>query len=390
MLKRITLENFFSFGEPTTIELNNDINVLVGINGSGKSNFLKALELLHEGIAGDGLHNLLIKKWGGLDNVKSLLPRAGWIQLIYEFEFSYQKFKYHVKINPQNNIEYIFEEYLDYSYYKTNNGEWQRIINVSGGNYFPHFAGEYWANETTEIILGERSTTLSSKDLILGQVVIDYRTVDWVYSFIKEMSLYKAMDTSSASQLRKPSILGQGKFLINTGENLNSVIQNLQNNHALEYEKIEEKLKDINPNYKGITFNYFGSQIYLSLRERGLTKVIPIQHISDGTLNYLILLAIFYNPECGQLVCFDEPENGLHPDMINTIASAIKEASENTQLFIATHSPLLLNAFELDDLLVFEKDRNNQTKVIKREEDEFDGLLLGQLWLNGQIGGKRW
>ena len=62
MLSKITLENFFSFREPTTIELNPDLNILLGINGSGKSNFLKAIELLYEIIAGNGLENIFLKK----------------------------------------------------------------------------------------------------------------------------------------------------------------------------------------------------------------------------------------------------------------------------------------------------------------------------------------
>jgi predicted ATPase len=70
----------------------------------------------------------------------------------------------------------------------------------------------------------------------------------------------------------------------------------------------------------------------------------------------LLLLSILFNPERGYLVCIDEPpETSLHPDMINTIAKAMKQASSSTQLIIATHSPLLLNSFDIDDILIFEK-----------------------------------
>ena len=73
MLKRITLENFFSFGEPTTIELNPGVNLLVGINGSGKSNFLKAIRLLHEAVAGKGFEKTFLQEWGGFANVAKIL-----------------------------------------------------------------------------------------------------------------------------------------------------------------------------------------------------------------------------------------------------------------------------------------------------------------------------
>jgi len=96
----------------------------------------------------------------------------------------------------------------------------------------------------------------------------------------------------------------------------------------------------------------------------------------------------------GICCCLDEPEIGLHPDMINTVAETIKSASVNSQMIIATHSPQLLNSFEIEDILIFEKDENNKTTVTRKVEDDFedwnDDFLVGQLWLRGKIGGKRW
>ena len=80
--------------------------------------------------------------------------------------------------------------------------------------------------------------------------------------------------------------------------------------------------------------------------------------------------------------------------MINTIGELIKQASKNTQLIIATHSPLLLNSFDIDDILIFEKNHENETKVVIKSSDQFDkwsgDYLAGQAWLQGLIGGKRW
>jgi predicted ATPase len=80
--------------------------------------------------------------------------------------------------------------------------------------------------------------------------------------------------------------------------------------------------------------------------------------------------------------------------MIRSIAEMIKYAAKDSQIIIATHSPLLLNQFELEDVLVFEKDENNSTIVKKVSENDFPDwegdFLPGQMWLLGQIGGKRW
>ena len=93
-------------------------------------------------------------------------------------------------------------------------------------------------------------------------------------------------------------------------------------------------------------------------------------------------------------VDIDEPESCLHPDMIRSVAKMMKNAAKTSQIIVATHSALLLNAFELDDILVFEKNDRNETQIIRYSEDDFENregeLLPGQLWLNGEIGGKRW
>lgn len=131
----------------------------------------------------------------------------------------------------------------------------------------------------------------------------------------------------------------------------------------MSYDKIEGLLQSINPNFKDISFDFIGSKSLLVLREKNLTRSVPVEHISDGTLRYLLLISILYNPERGSLICIDEPETGLHPDMINTVSQAIKYASQNgSQLIIATHSPILLNQFDLDDIWIFEK-----TKIMKQK-----------------------
>jgi predicted ATPase len=395
MLTKITLTNFFSFGKETTIELNPDINILVGINGSGKSNFLRALEFLYEGVAGDGIQKLLIQKWGGLDNVISFTQKNNSVRFEYEFQIGFKNILYSILLVSNTNTSYSFSECIKYKRGSSRDEQW-KVFMRSSGTSDGYVGGSYLLEDNDEKLTDiSQTNNFDSTKLLLGQLPTKSIWFGNFIFFIKSLKIYNTFNTSHNSPIRHPNILGQGTALNENGDNLNSVIQNLQNNHAIEYDKIEEKLKDINPNFKGVSFNYFGSKVYLSLREKHLRKVIPIEQISDGTLHYLALLAIFFNPQRGQLVAFDEPETGLHPDMINTIANAIKEAArENTQLFVATHSPLLLNSFDIEDLIVFEKDSTNQTTVTKKTEEDFedwnDDFLIGQLWLRGQIGGKRW
>jgi len=87
MISKITLENFFSFRHPATIEINPDINILVGINGSGKSNFLKAIQLLYESIVGKGLEKIFLRDWGGFQSVANFnVDEKDHIKLSFEFD----------------------------------------------------------------------------------------------------------------------------------------------------------------------------------------------------------------------------------------------------------------------------------------------------------------
>ncbi len=182
--------------------------------------------------------------------------------------------------------------------------------------------------------------------------------------------------------------------MLSNGENLAQILNRLKNQHSLHYEKIQDLIKKINPHFIDIGFDLLGALLYLVLREKKLNKTVSTKHISDGTLRYIILLSVLLNPERGFLIGLDEPEIGLHPDMLNTVAEAIKEAAGKSQIIIATHSPLLLNAFDLEDILIFEKNQDNQIVVSVKNEEDFapweGDFLAGQMWLRGKLGGKRW
>ena len=212
---------------------------------------------------------------------------------------------------------------------------------------------------------------------------------------IEGIVVYDYFDTTLKSKIRQPGVFGTEDKLLPNGENLAQILNRLKNRHALHYEKIQGLIKKINPHFIDTSFDFLGSLLYLVLREEKLSRAVVAQHISDGSLRYLLLLTILLNPDNGSLLCIDEPETGLHPDMTNTIAKAIKEATHTgTQIIIATHSPLLLNSFELDEILIFEKNENNNSIVTRKTEKDFEGwgegFLAGQMWLRGELGGKLW
>jgi len=122
---------------------------------------------------------------------------------------------------------------------------------------------------------------------------------------------------------------------------------------------------------------------------------VPATRLSDGTLRYLCLLAILCHPAPPPVVCIEEPELGLHPDVLPTLADLMKEASDRCQLIVTTHSDVLVDAMtdQPEAVLVAEKHEAGTT-LTRLDADKLKPWLekyrLGQLWTRGEIGGTRW
>ena len=401
MIKELIIRDFFSFKGEHKIELNSGVNILVGVNGSGKTSFLNAFTLLHEGIAGNGL-SALFRQWGTYNAIINACgeQKPDCFSITYVFDADVLK-----KIVPaspfKNDVYYKITVFpigdgTSYSLCETLYSEDSRCKKKK-------FAYLEFRNGIGQISVRKKSGTievekydggmLSAQELALRQITDPQR---YLPSFVVREAINAIAGYSKFNfdKVRQPAEANDLKRLINTGENLSQLLSNLNNNYTFQYEKIRECLSDINPNFTGIGYNFFGSRLYLSLREKNLSHAIDALHMSDGTLKYMLLLSIFYNPDRGSLIDIDEPESCLHPDMIRSVAKMMKSAAKTSQIIVATHSALLLNAFELDDILVFEKNDRNETQIKFYSEEDFedskDDLLPGQLWLNGEIGGKRW
>jgi len=117
--------------------------------------------------------------------------------------------------------------------------------------------------------------------------------------------------------------------------------------------------------------------------------------MSDGTVRWLALLAILLDPDPPPLVVVEEPELGLHPDMIRELGKLLVDASERMQLIVTTHSTQLVEEFTDNPEAVIVCEKENGTSRFKRlDTGKLSSWLaeynLGQLWTKGQIGGNRW
>lgn len=403
MIKKLWLFNFFSF-KGTGLELHPKVNVLVGINGSGKSNVFKALSLLKEGIDGIGLKKLIYNEWGGFDAVRFLGEENESILLSYAFDSqSIRRYlhqfthdvDYEIQLRRvQGGANYFVRETL--RQFQDGHPDSPDLMYTAGGDVYGKTKSG-GSNGADAEIKFTQFATVDPQELALAKIYDTERfsEVNAVRRAIEDIVIYRPFDTSPQGAMRKPVIATSEKRLLGDGSNLVQTLNTININHKGGIRTIREKLRDINPKFKGIDFNFLGGSIELLLEEEGLSKSVHVSHISDGTLRLLCLLAICYNPDRGKLICIDEPELGLHPDMIPMVAQAIRDASEETQFIISTHSPHLLDYFDLDHIRVCEKNAENASDVLSLSEAQFKGWYEerfnpGQMWRAGDYGGNRW
>jgi predicted ATPase len=180
-------------------------------------------------------------------------------------------------------------------------------------------------------------------------------------------------------------------MLSDGGENLPLVLSKIRSRTKRE---LVESLRQLFEGIHDIHLTVDGGNVLLFLEEVG-GREIPATRLSDGTLRFLSLLAILLHPDPPPLVAIDEPELGLHPDIIPHIAELLVKASERTQLVVTTHSRMLVDALS---------DRPSSVVVCEREDGEsrferldaealktwLDQYSLGTLWSMGELGGNRW
>jgi predicted ATPase len=178
--------------------------------------------------------------------------------------------------------------------------------------------------------------------------------------------------------------------------NLGLVLNRLQEDLTLKRRLIQE----LQALYAGIEDYYVkidGGTVQVFFQENIQGRIVPMPatRLSDGTLRYLCLLAILCHPSPPPLVCIEEPELGLHPDVLPQLAQLLKEASERTQLIVTTHSDVLVDAMtdQPDVVLIAEKGECGTT-LTRLDKDQLQPWLekyrLGQLWTRGDLGGTRW
>ncbi|MDR1856968.1 MAG: AAA family ATPase [Desulfovibrio sp.] len=156
---------------------------------------------------------------------------------------------------------------------------------------------------------------------------------------------------------------------------------------------IIDALSAVFPDFEELTFpEVTEGMITMNWHDKKCNRPFNILELSDGILHFLFLLAVVTNPSPPNITIIDEPEIGLHPEMLSMLTHVFREATQRAQLIIATHSPTFISFLQYDELLVMDMDDNGYATAAWADTMGLDKWLaeykLDYLWLNGLIGGR--
>ena len=397
LLVELVLKNFLSFGPDTKPIPLESLNVLIGPNGSGKSNLLEAISLLRS--APKDL-SAPVKEAGGVSDWlwKGAKSPTATIEAVIG--------------NPERSEKHFRHSFSFVEHDKRFEVTAERIENRDP---FPGFTTPffYYENDKGSIRLKEKpqyetSTpleqeegeerqlpreTINPEESVLSQLRDPerYPVLSYLADTYARFRLYREWTFGRYTAPRQAQKADLPKeYLLESYENLALVLNYLRRHVRQE---LVGALSSLYPEIKDFDIDIGGGWVQLLMMESKYS--IPATRLSDGTLRYLCLLAILCHPEPPPLVCLEEPDLGLHPDVLPNLAELMLSASERCQLIVTTHSDILVDALtETPESVIVCEKQDGRTRMQRLDSKELtqwlDRYRLGQLWLKGEIGGMRW
>lgn len=389
LIKSVTLEEFLSFGsEPRTIELQ-PLNILIGPNAAGKSNFVEVFSLLRA-VPRD--LPLPIREGGGVrDWMWRGEPRAERARIeVVLGEGCVQpqagRLRYMLAFGAQGDAFVVLDERLE-------NAE------PRPGERKPYF---YFGYENGRPMLNVKSgrRELRREDIDPAQSILSQRRDPDTYpeitnlaGLLNRIKIYRDWSFGPNATVRAGCKAGvKTEVLEESFDNLPARLMDLRK-HARVKKQLRERLRELSPGFDDLEVVLEGGVLNIELQETSHNT--PARRLSDGTLRYLCLLAVLLDPSPPPLVVIEEPELGLHPDMFPALRDLLVDMSARTQLVVTTHSPALVDAFtEMPEAIMVCEKVHGATEVRRldaeqiREWREFGGLA--KLWMSGHLGGTRW
>lgn len=354
-ISKLTIKGFRSL-QDVELELGR-LNVLIGPNGAGKSNLVSFFHMLRELV--ERRLQVWVARRGGSDRILS----------------------YGVKETA--NIESFIE-------FGRNGYGFVLTPNVTGRLTFSredlHFAGDYVGDMQARIGSGLAESQLKCDDQPIAKQC---------YASISAWRVFHFHDTSDTALVKRKGELHDNSYLRTDASNLAAFLYALNRRDPATYTRIRKTVRLAIPFFDDFALEPEEMRpdehlIQLAWRQIGSDYPLLASQLSDGSLRFICLVTALMQPDPPSTIIIDEPELGLHPYAIHLLGALLRSATQRMQVIVATQSTLLLDEFDVDDLIVVELE--NGVSVFKRlEEDNFQEWLkdfsVGELWSKNVLGG---
>lgn len=358
------------------------LTVLLGPNGSGKSTVFDVFAFLAE-----CFELGLRRAWDKRGRAKELKTRGAGGPVSIEIKYrepGYPLITYHLAVDERAGAPVVLEEWLRWK--RGSYGQPFRFLDYREGQ------GQAVSGDAPDEQEKRIQIPLKSADLLavnaLGQFAEHPRVAalrdfitGWYVSYL------------SADSARGQPEAGPQEQLSRTGDNLANVIQYLAEQHGPRLEQVFEVLRRRVPRIERVLADTMpDGRLLLQIKDAPFSHPVLARFASDGTLKMLAYLVLLHDPTPPPFIGIEEPENFLHPRLLPELAEECRKATDHTQLLVTTHSPFFLNAIRPKEVRVLWRDDQGYTQTQRAVDlagvPEFvaSGALLGQLWMEGQLG----
>ncbi|HLP89342.1 MAG TPA: AAA family ATPase [Nostocaceae cyanobacterium] len=357
------------------------LTVMIGANGVGKTSLLEVFSLLAAS-ANAQLGNR-ISELGGLSDIITRdkatsvaislsMTVPGHAPLNYDLEVALKGFAYEITLETltqkndpwaSNPFKHIESRGLDIKYFST---EDEKLLRPN------------WDHNPLE-------TSLS-------QVPKMYKEPEDLRKRLASCTFYGALNVAPKSPVRLPQTMRPATLPGANGEDLVSCLYYLRETDPERFELIEDTLKAAFPDFERLGFPPVAAgTLAMTWKEKNFSKPLYMHQLSEGTLRFLWLVTLLQSSDLSSVTLIDEPEVSLHPELLRLLVDLMREASQRTQLIVATHSDRLIRFLEPKEVLVCDAEDGLTTM---KWGDSFDlahwleDYSLDEIWAMNLIGGR--
>lgn len=354
MLEYIKIEGFKSINN-MELELK-PINVLIGSNGSGKSNFIAFFRMVH------AIFNRQLQRYVIEEKADNLLYFG------------------------RKKTEMLYGKMFFTTDKKNVNAYWFRLAQTKQGGLFIDEEGSGY-NVSRDNDYQDYFTYKSLEESLIRNSE-SFRD-RYLSDYLSNLQIYHFHDTSATSMLRTGCDIADNLYLKQDGRNLPAFLYYLKMEHSKTFKRLEKTIQQVAPYIDHLILEpsrLNKKEIELRWVEKSdLESSFSAYQFSDGTLRFIALATVLMQPEPPAVVIIDEPELGLHPQSVTKLAGLIKSASAKTQVIISTQSVNLVDCFEPEDIVAVDRNEEEKQSVFKRLESDslktwLEEYSLGDLW----------